>query len=252
VTVAPVKAEGALAAQISAVPNCMLARATSPQVSPAPETKTDCACETVGPSAAAKASNSSPGADVLKAGVVAAEPVASTLKLVSKTSEEPIVAVTVTETGGAVPINPVPVPVPVAVACAVKTCEPESPFVFQVLVYVVVEEVTGLPIGIPSTRNCTVLIGVLAFGGVAVAVSGTVPLTLAPGAGEVRVTVGGVESGCCCWRTVTVFPEMLSWVSVMLLPGSDSAKRCCGLAIDRNQYTPSPKPVISMFSPGSV
>jgi hypothetical protein len=62
----------------------------------------------------------------------------------------------------------------------------------------------AVPTGAPSTRNWTLCTGERVA--VAVALNVTVPVTLDPFMGEVRATVGGVESGLSCWRTVTVLP----------------------------------------------
>ncbi len=77
VTVALVSSDGALAAQISAVPAWALARRRRRQVSPPPVTlEKVCEPPADGPSELTKASSSSPGAAVEKAGetIVFAEP----------------------------------------------------------------------------------------------------------------------------------------------------------------------------------
>src|SRR4029078_1205483 len=73
VTVTPASAAGAVAVQISAAPRCVAARCTRVHVRPAPETVSDCVlAPVVGPSDAAKASSTSPAAEVQKAGGVRA------------------------------------------------------------------------------------------------------------------------------------------------------------------------------------
>src|SRR6185295_14496960 len=64
---------GANAAQISAVPNCVLARVTRFQSSPSPETVTVCRMSRLlGPSDATKATSSSPACAVENGGVTRA------------------------------------------------------------------------------------------------------------------------------------------------------------------------------------
>src|SRR4051794_41964857 len=68
-TVTLVNAAGAGAVQISATPNCVLARARRVHVRPAPAIVSVCAFGAAGPSDAANATRTSPPAGVLKAAV---------------------------------------------------------------------------------------------------------------------------------------------------------------------------------------
>ena len=62
----------------------------------------------------------------------------------------------------------------------------------------------------------------------AVAATVTVPVAVEPFAGAVIVTVGGVEPGLVCERTVTLLPLIVSRVSVTLFMGLLSVSKCCG------------------------
>src|SRR6185295_8052764 len=70
VTVTSVSCSAAVAVQISAVPNWVLARLTSVQDRPAPDTLASCRVVVLGPSDATNASSTAPGASVLNGAVV--------------------------------------------------------------------------------------------------------------------------------------------------------------------------------------
>ncbi len=105
-------------------------------------------------------------------------------------------------------------------ATAVSVWEPlVAPVVFQVSEYGDVP-VTSAPRFAPSSLNCTPATATLSA---AVAVTVTEPLTVAPAAGAVRLTVGGVVSTTLL--TVTGTPAL---VVVRFAPSRATAVRVCG------------------------
>src|SRR5207249_1410624 len=163
-----------------------LLRLTSVQVRPAPDTVTVCLVVPPGPSDPTKATSVSPAAAVWKADVVTA-PIPCTLVWTSmmKHGWGGAGFCTVTCTLVAVPTLPL-----VSVALALSVWLPlVAVVVFQVTAYG--GEVTGLPSGWPSRRNCTDATATLSL---AFAATGIVPDTVSFAVGFVRLTVGGVVS----------------------------------------------------------
>src|SRR3954470_9299066 len=204
---------GAVAFQISDVPRRALARRTSDQVSPPPDTVRVCPFD--GPSAAAKASSTSP-VWVAPSGPAVTVSRPSALAGASMPSSPGtgggVVLVTLRATGVVVLVLPWESVVRAATQWTPSTTVVES----QLSVYGLL---VATPTVLPSTRYCTppTLAVVLAD-------RATSPATRAPSAGPPHVMVGGVVSG---WRTspaVTVPPAIVTLTSVSLLASLASAR----------------------------
>src|SRR5262249_6317198 len=156
------------------------------QVRPAPDTVTVCLVVPPGPSEATKATSVSPAAAVWNAGVVTA-PVPCTLTWTSMMKHGWGGAGFCTVTGTLAAVATLPL---VSVALALSVWPPAAAGV-GAQGTALGGEVTGLPSGWPSSRNCTDATATLSL---AFAATGTVPDSVWFAVGLVRLTVGGVVS----------------------------------------------------------